>query len=190
MEWDLPVQKKQGNLRQQGSQLSEACFKLKDLGYGVQNDNAYKIAIDWGMSQANQNSDKGSLAACHYMSKKASHLSVCEATGGSSSFPLGKPREFSAPFSSLKCWNTNTRSMKNEQEKLEIRVWLQGNCDHTVITEIQWEILHNWNVVMESHVLFRKDIPASENVDFSLCERTPGVYQDLLKLNGEPVCEN
>lgn len=111
------------------------------MGYEVQNDNAYKIPTDWGMSQANQNSDKGSLAACHYMtkkashygSKKASHLSVCIATGGPSRISLGKPA-FSAPFCPLKHLFTNTSSMGNKQEELEICVQTQGH-DLIVIVE-------------------------------------------------------
>lgn len=63
---------------EQTSQPSEAGFQLKDLGSGVQNGNAHTIATDWGIRQANQNSDKCSLAASHDMSQKASHLNdIC-----------------------------------------------------------------------------------------------------------------
>lgn len=49
-------------------------FKLKDVGSGVQNNNVHVIAANRGIRQANQNSDKCSLAATHDESQKASHL--------------------------------------------------------------------------------------------------------------------
>lgn len=138
------------------------------------------------MSQANQNSDKGSLAACHYMtkkashygSKKASHLSVCIAIGGPSRISLGKPA-FSAPFSSLKCSNTNTCSMENEQKKIQICMWLQDNCDHTVIIVGRSCItgMLSWVAMYFSG----KTCQQGEEVELSLCERT-GMYQDLPKV--------
>ena len=57
---------------------------------------------------------------------------------------------------SLKCLYTNARSMGNKQEELEICVRSQGH-DLIAITETWWDSSHDWNVVMEGYVLFRKD---------------------------------
>ena len=45
--------------------------------------------------------------------------------------------------------------MGNKQE-LEIRVWA-GHYDLVAITETWWDRLHDWNVIMDGYVLFRKD---------------------------------
>ena len=45
--------------------------------------------------------------------------------------------------------------MGNKQE-LEIRVWA-GHYDLVAITETWWDSSHDWNVIMDGYVLFRKD---------------------------------
>ena len=57
---------------------------------------------------------------------------------------------------SLKCLYTNVRSMGNKQEELELCVRSSGH-DLIAITETWWDSSHDWNVVMEGYVLFRKD---------------------------------
>ena len=57
---------------------------------------------------------------------------------------------------SLKCLYTNAHSMGNKQEELEFCVRSRGH-DLIAITETWWDSSHDWNVVMEGYVLFRKD---------------------------------
>ena len=68
--------------------------RLEDLGGRVQSGNAHAIAANWGRSQANQSSDKCSLAASQDENQKTNHL---------------------------KCMYTNARSLGNKQEELELR---------------------------------------------------------------------
>ena len=72
-----------------------------------------------GISQANQNSDKFSIAASCDMSQKASRLKGLYSYGGSSCMPLRKPAS-SVPFFSLKFLYTDACSMRNKQEELEL----------------------------------------------------------------------
>lgn len=67
--------------------------------------------------------------------------------------PLGIP----APAAYLKCLYTNVHNMGNKQEELEICVRLQGH-DLIAVTEMWWDSSHDWNVVMDGYVLFRKDL--------------------------------
>ncbi|KAK4821749.1 hypothetical protein QYF61_000810 [Mycteria americana] len=83
----------------QAGQLGEAGFKLKDFGSGVQSGNAYAIATNWGESQANQSSDKCSLSASQDENQKTNHL---------------------------KCMYTNTCSLGNKQEELELHAHTVG----------------------------------------------------------------
>ena len=66
------------------------------------------------------------------------------------------PPGVTMPAASLKCLYTNARSMGNKQDELEICVRSQGH-DLIVITEMWWDSSHDWNIVMEAYVLFRKD---------------------------------
>jgi len=52
----------------------------------------------------------------------------------------------------------NACSMGNKQEELEICVRSQGH-DLMAITETWWDSSHDWNAVMDSYTLFRKDRP-------------------------------
>ena len=56
----------------------------------------------------------------------------------------------------LYCLYTNAHSMGNKQEKLEIHA-REGDYDLVAITETWWDRLHDWNVIMDGYVLFRKD---------------------------------
>lgn len=67
------------NLWQWAGRFSEAGFKHKDVEGRVQNNSAHAIATKWGIDQANQNSDKRSLAVSHDKSQKASRFRVCTA---------------------------------------------------------------------------------------------------------------
>lgn len=60
---------------------------------------------------------------------------------------------------SLRCLYTNAHSMGNKQEKLEIHA-REGDYDLVAITETWWDRSHDWNMVMDGCVLFRKDRPA------------------------------
>lgn len=60
---------------------------------------------------------------------------------------------------SLKCLYTNVCSMGNKQEELETCV-RAGDYDLVAVTETWWDSIHDWNVVMDGYVLFRKDRPA------------------------------
>lgn len=75
-------------------------------------------------SQANQSSDQCSLAATQDDNRKANHLKVVYYYGGSSSTP---PAKAACSITFLKCRYTNTVSMGNKQDKLEIRVKSQGH---------------------------------------------------------------
>ena len=57
---------------------------------------------------------------------------------------------------SLKCLYTNAHVMENKQEELETCV-RAGDYDPVAITETWWDRLHDWNVIMDGYVLFRKD---------------------------------
>ncbi|GAB0208991.1 hypothetical protein GRJ2_003364800 [Grus japonensis] len=151
-------EKRQGNLWQQAGQLGEVGFKLKDSRDGVQSGNAHAIASNWGISSANQSSDKCSLAASQDENQKANHLKGMCDYGGPSCTPPGKPPHSITP---LKCLYTNTRSMGNKQEELEVCVRLQGQ-DLIAITETWWDSSNDWNAVMDGYILFRKDRPARQ----------------------------
>ncbi|GAB0210376.1 hypothetical protein GRJ2_003503400 [Grus japonensis] len=121
--------KRQGNLWQQAGQLGEAGFKLKDLRDGVQSGNAHATAANWGINQANQSSNKCSLAASQDVNQKTNHL---------------------------KCMYTNAHSLGNKQEELELHV--QSENYHIIgITETWWDNSHDWRIMMDGYRLFRKD---------------------------------
>ncbi|GAB0209016.1 hypothetical protein GRJ2_003367300 [Grus japonensis] len=156
LQYELESKKRQGNLWQQAGQLGEAGFKLKDSGGGVQSGNAHAIASNWGISSANQSSDKCPVAASQDENQKANHLKGMCDYGGPSCTPPGKPPCSITP---LKCLYTNARSRGNKQEELEVCVRLQGQ-DLIAITETWWDSSQDWNAVMDGYVLFRKDRPA------------------------------
>ncbi|GAB0210277.1 hypothetical protein GRJ2_003493500 [Grus japonensis] len=140
-----------------------------------------------GISQANQSSDKCSLAASQDENQKANHLKDVYGYGGPSCTPPGKP-----PYSitSLKCLYTNACSMGNKQEELEVCVRSQGH-DLTAITETWWDssilalhgkvlvvggdyrggFCHDWNAVMDVYVHFRKDRPTRQGGGVALYVR-------------------
>ncbi|GAB0205340.1 hypothetical protein GRJ2_002999600 [Grus japonensis] len=130
------------------------CKKLcRHQGGGVQSGNAHAIASNWGISQANQSSNKCSLAASQDENQKASHHTGVYGYGGSSCTPPGKPP---CSMTSLKCVYTNACSMGNKQEELEVCVQSQGH-DLIAVTETWWDSSHDWNAVMDGYVLFRRD---------------------------------
>jgi len=88
-------------------------FTLKDSGDDVQSVNADVIASNWGISQANQSSNKCSLAASQTENQKASHLKGVYGHGGSSCTPPGKT---ACSITSLQCLYTNTHSMGHTEE--------------------------------------------------------------------------
>ena len=47
--------------------------------------------------------------------------------------------------------------MGNKQEELEICMRLPGH-DLIAVTEMWWDSSHDWNVLMDGYVLFRKDL--------------------------------
>jgi len=97
------------------------------------------IAFNWGVSEANQSSDKCSLAASQTENQKANHLKGGYGYGGSSCTSTGKPV---CLITSLKCIYTNACSVGNKQEETEICVWSQGH-DLIAITGTGWDSLHN-----------------------------------------------
>jgi len=105
----------QGDLWQQAGQLGVTGFKLKNSGGEVQSHNAQVISSSWGVSVANQSSNKCSLAASQIENQKTNHLKGEYGYGGSSYTPPGKP---ACSSSSLKCLYTKARSMWNKQEGL------------------------------------------------------------------------
>ncbi|GAB0207210.1 hypothetical protein GRJ2_003186600 [Grus japonensis] len=129
---------------------------MKDSGGGVQNGKAHAIASNWGISQAHQSSHKCPVTASQGKNQKANRLDGVCGYGGPSCSPPGK-RPHS--ITSLKCLYTNTCSMGNKQEELEVCVQLQGH-DLIAITETWWDSSHDWNAVMDGYILFRKDRPA------------------------------
>jgi len=124
-------------------------------GGGGQSHNAPAIPSGWGISVANQSSDKCSLAASQAEKQKSNKLKGGHGHGRSSCTPLGKP---ACSSSSLKCLCTNTRSMGNKQEELGICVQSQGH-DLIAYTETWWDSSHDWNAVIDGYTLFRKDRP-------------------------------
>jgi len=128
-------------------------FKLKDSGGGGQSHNAQAIPSSWGLSVANQSSDKCSSAVFQAEKQQTNNLKGGHGRGRSACTAQGKSACLS---SSLKSLYTNACSMGNKQEELEICVWLQGN-DLIAITETWWNSSHDWNAVMDGYTLFRKD---------------------------------
>lgn len=61
-------------------------------------------------------------------------------------------------------------SKGNKQEEQEIHVQSQSH-DLTVVTEIWWDGSHDWYVVMDGYVLFRKDRLARQGGGVALCVR-------------------
>jgi len=112
-------------------------FKLKDSGGGGQSHNAQAIPSGWGLRVANQSSDKYPLAVSQAEKQKTNNLKGGHGHGRSSCTPPGKPTCWS---SSLKCLYTNTHSMGNKQEELEICVQSQSH-DLIAITETWWDRL-------------------------------------------------
>ncbi|GAB0204056.1 hypothetical protein GRJ2_002871200 [Grus japonensis] len=140
-----------------GSRLANLVKQaLKDSGGGVQNGKAQANAYNWGISQANQSSDKCPTTVSQDENQKANHLKGVCGYGGPSCITPGKP-----PHSiiSWKCLYTNAHSMGNKQEELEVCVQSQGH-DLIAITETWWDSSHDWNAVMDGYILFRKDRPA------------------------------
>uniref|UniRef100_A0A803XQR1 unspecific monooxygenase n=1 Tax=Meleagris gallopavo TaxID=9103 RepID=A0A803XQR1_MELGA len=85
---------------------------------------------------------------------------------------------------SLKCLYTNARSMGNKQEELEFCVRSQGH-DLIAITETWWDSLHDWNVVMEGYVLFRKDRLARRGGGVALYSLLFFLMTGIVTSNGE-----
>ncbi|GAB0208591.1 hypothetical protein GRJ2_003324800 [Grus japonensis] len=115
--------------QQQAGQLGEAGFKLRDSGGRVQSANAHATATNWGISQANQSSDKCSLAASQDENQKTNHLKGIYA---------------------------NARSLGNKQEELELRAQSES-YDIIGITETWWDNSHDWRTTMDGYRLFHKD---------------------------------
>ncbi|KAM6103455.1 uncharacterized protein LJ206_014212 [Theristicus caerulescens] len=113
----------------QAGQLDEAGFKLKDSGVRVQSGNTHTIATNWGISQANQSSNKCSLAASQDENQKTSHL---------------------------KCTYTNARSLGKKQEEMELHAQSES-CDIIGITKTWWDNSHDWRIAMDGYRLFCKD---------------------------------
>lgn len=71
---------------------------------------------------------------------------------------------------SIRCLYPNICSMGNKLDDLEICVQSQA-FDCTVITETQWDSLHDWNVATKGYIMFRKDRPESHTGGISPCVR-------------------
>lgn len=79
---------------------------------------------------------------------------------------------------SVKCLYTNAHRMGNKQEKLEICVQSWG-FNLTEITETWWDSSQDWDVVMESYILFRRDRPGRSGGGVALYVRKHGMYRAL-----------
>ncbi|PKU39926.1 zinc finger swim domain-containing protein 6- hypothetical protein [Limosa lapponica baueri] len=165
-------------------QLEKDGIHLSRRGGGVQDGKAHAITSNWGISQANQSSNKCSLADFQDEIQKANHLKGVYGCGKSSCTPPGKP---SCSLTSLKCLYTNTRSIGNKQEELEICVRSQGH-DLIAITETWWDSLHDWNAVMDGYILFRNDSPMGQGGGVALYVKEQQECVDLcLGVNEERV---
>lgn len=69
---------------------------------------------------------------------------------------------------SIRCLYPNTHSMGNKLDELEICVQSQA-FDFTVITERQWDSLHDWNVSTKGYIMFREDKSESHIGGISRC---------------------
>ncbi|GAB0185698.1 hypothetical protein GRJ2_001035100 [Grus japonensis] len=114
-----------------------------------------------------KHSIKCSLVASQDENRKVNHLKGVHGYGGSSCTPPGKPI-FS--INSVKCLHTNTCSMGNKPEELEICVQSQGH-NLIAITETGWDSSHDWSAVMDGYILFRKDRPAQQSGGVALYVR-------------------
>lgn len=75
--------------------------------------------------------------------------------------------------------------MQNRQEELEIYVRLQG-CNLIEITETWWDSSHDWNAVLDSYVIFRRDKQARQGSESGLYVRERLEYIELhLGMNNE-----
>jgi len=121
------------------------------------------IATSWGISKANQSSNKCSLAASQDENQKTNHLN---------------------------CMYTDAHSLGNKQEELELRAQSES-YDIIGITETWWDNSHDWRILMDSYRLFCKDkqgrrgggvtLYVKENlecieVNYSDCGRNPIEY--------------
>ncbi|GAB0184038.1 hypothetical protein GRJ2_000869100 [Grus japonensis] len=136
--------------------------------------NAHAIISIWGINQANESSNKCSLAASQDKNQKANHHKGVYGYG-SSCIPPGKP---ACLITSLKCTYTNACSMGNKQEEIDIYVWLQGH-DLIAVTETWWDSSHDWNAVMDGYTLFRKDRPARQGGGVALYAREQLEYIEV-----------
>ncbi|GAB0188677.1 hypothetical protein GRJ2_001333000 [Grus japonensis] len=94
-----------------------------------ENSYALATATSCGISQANQSSDKCSLAASQDVNQKTNHL---------------------------KCMYTNAHSLGNKQEELELHTQSES-YDIIGITETWWDNLLDWRIMMDGYRLFHKD---------------------------------
>ncbi|KAK4812899.1 hypothetical protein QYF61_027293 [Mycteria americana] len=83
----------------------------------------------WGISQANQSSNKCSLAASQDENQKTNHL---------------------------KYMHTNARSLGNKQKELELHAQSES-YDIIGITETWWDDPHDWRITMDGYRLLWKD---------------------------------
>lgn len=72
-----------------------------------------------------------------------------------------QPGKMTCSNTFLKCVYANAYIMEKKYEELDICMQLQI-FDLTADTKIQWDGSHDWNVVMNGYMLFRKDRPGVE----------------------------
>ncbi|XP_062466520.1 uncharacterized protein LOC134159318 [Pezoporus occidentalis] len=100
--------------------------------------------------------------------------------------PANEPASFGAR---LRCLYTNTRSMGNKQEELEMCARLRG-YDIIGITETWWDGSYDWSVGMEGYRLFRKDRPGRWGGGVALYVRDRLESMELCLGTGEQLTES
>jgi len=87
----------------------------------------------------------------------------------------------------MKCLYTNTCSMGNKQEELEVIVLLES-YDLIAITETWWDESHDWNVTLDGYRLSRRDRRGRRGRGIALyIKKTLHSEQLSLKNNHEQV---
>lgn len=80
----------------------------------------------------------------------------------------------------ITCWVASlkyTHSMGNKHKEFEIWVKLQG-YDFVEITDMWWDVSHDWSVVLEGYRLFKKDRKMIRK-NCPLCKREAEVHGAL-----------
>ena len=93
------------------------------------------------------------------------------------------------PVAKLKCLYTNACSMGNEQEELEIVAQLE-KYDLITIKETWWDETNDWNTLIDSYRLFRRDGHGRRGGSVAIYDRKWIDYEELCLRNSHDQVES